>query len=730
MATVQRVSESSVGMVDLPSFRPVQMTGNESRGLERGLDALAQVTTKIGEQAQERADTAQVLEARRKLGDWERSWFDPKNPSAVPNVKGKDSMGLVEQIDPDFEKVNNEIMGGLRSDRAREAYMTYAAGQRESILSRVNSYAVAETDKYVAEEFKASITNATDRAAQAALEGRWDDQAREVDAGFEVMRSLAKMTGESPEVSKVREQAFLSTVHGTAVNGMLARGDVSGAGAYFHDNADDMSPEVAGQVMARLRPMQNANNALAIVDGIERGGILPGAQGIEGSVDSIWDAQLRQESGNKQTTASGAPVTSPNGAIGVAQVMPGTGPIAAQYAGLPWDPVKFKTDRAYNEAIGKAYMKAQVDQFGSLQLGLAAYNAGPGAVQNWIARFGDPRKGQISIDEFVERIPYAETKGYVQGIMAKSGAGTQASSVRVAGGEAPVGLPPNATLEQKIQWSNSIADPQLRGEVQQELRSRHSMRRQAEAETEAATLESVNQRVYAAPVGMSLAKILQDDPATLAFVTQKGHRDNYERIVRDRIEGVLPKTNPILFEAYRRMSVEDPEGFIKQKNAILAQSHQFAAPDYEMLLGRISTLQDAKKAPGAKADWSSEEKRIGGIVRELGIKAGKPGEADRAAVTSAYTEAERAFIQTQNRAPNPVEKDELARAVKRNLAEAKAAGANLGERGPAYETFTGSLDLPSRQKIAAALRERLGQEPSEAQVIAEAARIVQSRKPK
>jgi hypothetical protein len=223
------------------------------------------------------------------------------------------------------------------------------------MLNRINSYAVDETNKYVAEEFKASMTNATDRAAQAALEGRYDDQATETIAGLQTLKSMQSLNGESDEVFQVRKQAFLTSVHSTAVNGMLGRGMVNEAATYFDENADDMSAEAAADLMARMRPLQDSENAIAFVDGIESGGTLASLGG-DTSVDRVWSAQIHQESGGNQTDRNGRPLTSSAGAIGVAQIMPATGPIAAKYAGLPWDPEKFKTDKAYNEQLGRAYL--------------------------------------------------------------------------------------------------------------------------------------------------------------------------------------------------------------------------------------------------------------------------------------------------------------------------------------------------------------------------------------
>jgi hypothetical protein len=315
----------------------------------------------------------------------------------------------------------------------------------------------------------------------------------------------------------------------------------------------------------------------------------------------------------------------------------------------------------------------------------------------------------------VARIPYSETKDYVTKIMARSGAAKPAAGNSVQAQLQALGA--NATLEQKLEVARGIPNPLFRKEVEQELRNRHSLRRQAESETEAAVLEDVNAKVWAAPVGVPFAKIPGLTPDQVAFVTQKGHRDNYEAIVRQRIEGTLPKTNEVLFDTLRRQSVEDPDGFAKQKNFILANSHQFSASDYEALLGRVSAITDPKKG-AERADWATEEQRVANITRDLGIPSGEGGKDKRAAVSRAYMDAERAFIQQNDgNKPTPEQRDAMALKVRQNLADAIANGVDIGKRDASAASFSGEVDTSSRVRAAARLRTKLGRDPTDAEVL-------------
>lgn len=123
-------------------------------------------------------------------------------------------------------------------------------------------------------------------------------------------------------------------------------------------------------------------------------------------------ALARQES----SFYSGA--VSPAGAAGLMQLMPGTAQMMAQKLGLPYDPSRLTSDPAYNVALGSQYLSDMLQRFGgSYELALAAYNAGPANVQRWLQSAGDPRSGKIDLLDWIELIPFRETRNYVQRVM-------------------------------------------------------------------------------------------------------------------------------------------------------------------------------------------------------------------------------------------------------------------------------------------------------------------------
>ena len=113
-----------------------------------------------------------------------------------------------------------------------------------------------------------------------------------------------------------------------------------------------------------------------------------------------------------------AAVISPAGARGLMQVMPGTAKEIAPAAGLPYNPGRLTSDPAYNVALGSAYLRKLIDEFGpAVALVASGYNAGPGRPRRWIAEFGDPRREGVDAVDWVETIPFTETRTYVMRVV-------------------------------------------------------------------------------------------------------------------------------------------------------------------------------------------------------------------------------------------------------------------------------------------------------------------------
>ncbi len=102
------------------------------------------------------------------------------------------------------------------------------------------------------------------------------------------------------------------------------------------------------------------------------------------------------------------------GALGLMQVMPATAKEVAGNIGLPFDERRLTADPVYNAKIGVGYLQGLYRQFGNSPVQIAAaYNAGPSRPKRWMAERGDPRRGQVDVIDWIEEIPFSETRNYV-----------------------------------------------------------------------------------------------------------------------------------------------------------------------------------------------------------------------------------------------------------------------------------------------------------------------------
>jgi soluble lytic murein transglycosylase len=136
-------------------------------------------------------------------------------------------------------------------------------------------------------------------------------------------------------------------------------------------------------------------------------------------------AIVRQESSFNPRTVSSAR------AMGLMQVTPAAARYIAGKFSAAYDERRLLSDQSYNVQLGAAEIGSLLaDYRGSYILTLAGYNAGPGRVKEWIAKHGDPRDPKVDPIDWVERIPFSETRNYVQRVLEN----LQVYRVRFGGG--------------------------------------------------------------------------------------------------------------------------------------------------------------------------------------------------------------------------------------------------------------------------------------------------------
>ena len=100
------------------------------------------------------------------------------------------------------------------------------------------------------------------------------------------------------------------------------------------------------------------------------------------------------------------------------QIMPATAKDVAKEIDIPYESERLTSDWKYNATLGTAYLSQLIDKYeGSYVLAFAAYNAGPHRVVEWIDLYGDPRDPLTSVVDWIEHIPFRETRNYVMRVM-------------------------------------------------------------------------------------------------------------------------------------------------------------------------------------------------------------------------------------------------------------------------------------------------------------------------
>jgi soluble lytic murein transglycosylase len=128
--------------------------------------------------------------------------------------------------------------------------------------------------------------------------------------------------------------------------------------------------------------------------------------------EPLIHALTRQESEFNPTIVSSA------GAVGLMQLLPSTAKEVAKAHDIKFEKKKLSSDPSYNLSLGSAFLQRLIRSYnGSYIMALAAYNAGPGRVRQWTAQFGDPRDKKVDPIDWIERIPFKETREYVLKIM-------------------------------------------------------------------------------------------------------------------------------------------------------------------------------------------------------------------------------------------------------------------------------------------------------------------------
>lgn len=229
----------------------------------------------------------------------------------------------------------------------------------------------------------------------------------------------------SPQPSDVDRLSFSKREAVSAIGRLQEAGYERYANTLYLDLAGQLTSPGEVALLADMAEKQGNHflalriGKIAAANGINVGalshpiGVIPETANISGSGKALAYAIARQESEFNVSAVSRV------GALGLLQLMPSTAEQLAKKAGMAFSQTKLTTDPGYNATLGAAFLGQQLDRYnGSYVLTFAGYNAGPRRADQWMKRYGDPRGKDIdTVVDWIERLPYAETRSYIQRVM-------------------------------------------------------------------------------------------------------------------------------------------------------------------------------------------------------------------------------------------------------------------------------------------------------------------------
>jgi soluble lytic murein transglycosylase len=211
-----------------------------------------------------------------------------------------------------------------------------------------------------------------------------------------------------------------SSVHQAAVL-LLAAGDMQSAKRFWLHLGESLDGTGLNQMADMALAMRQPHVAVLVGKAAaERSVILPRAYFplVDMVPDGLAVSRAFALAISRRESEFNPEARSHADARGLMQLMPGTAKMMAKELGLAYDGTKLTSDPAYNAALGAEYLSKLVAEFGpSIALVASGYNAGPGRPRKWMQEFGDPRAASVDVVDWVEAIPFTETRTYVMRVV-------------------------------------------------------------------------------------------------------------------------------------------------------------------------------------------------------------------------------------------------------------------------------------------------------------------------
>ena len=623
-APVNLISTPKISGVSAPSA-PADHAGFQAQQLGQGMQQfggdIGRIAADMAQQANQlRVDDAvnQAREASLRLTyDKDAGFASLKGLRALERPGGKP---LAEEYGERLNEHLSRISGTLGNEAQKQAFALRSNDLLTSFRGQATQHEASEFKNY-----SLSVSEGIQLTALREIGLNWQNPDT-VNSAVERVRAetyrQAQLLGKSAEWQDAQARKLTSNAHKVALLSALEQNDPSYADAYLKKYSAQMDADDILSVRGHITKEMAAQTSQAAALQAAREMAPRFAGGSES--DRAFHVAVGAESGYRQFNRDGTPKTSKAGAIGIAQVMPGTGPEAAKLAGMPWDEQRYRTEPEYNYAIGKAYFDEQLRVFGGdVEKAWAAYNAGPGALREALKKAdrlemlakNDPNIAPVHWLAFLPQ----ETRDYVAKNSKAFAAGsarpqapTELEFVQSAIGRLPAG----ATAQQ-------VALTQTQAERQYALLDKDRKQRENEgflSAQEALVRNGGNLAALPASIRDAVPASRQDDLLTFAGKIGKG---------------VPIETDWNLYSQLRAMAATQPE--------------QFGGTDLRLYYGKLAPtqreqlldLQTGINDPGKRPDVATLAQQLSTAHHQLGLKANdleKKGKFDDAVTQALASE--------------------------------------------------------------------------------------------
>lgn len=374
------------------------------------LSAPARATAQLGQVVA--GALAQEYEDQQRLdfGKAQTAWLQGQADTHAAFEKDNDFATMQQRYGQQMQKVTENSASGITGGRMRQEFDNWVNQQNIRGGEQIRSLAWAKEK---------------------------DSNIAGLNQSLETSRSTY-LTSTDPETRQQILDATNNMIHGAASKGYIDQTQAQQLGQRWITDAATGSLKMM-QPEQRLSALQNPQGIVTFLPPDQRQAMIKDAsyealntrlgqqqlQMYAGDAgmnvlavpqDTLLQAVYQQESGNRHRNADGSLVTSPKGAQGVGQIMPPTG----KDPGFGVKPLQDDSEQENRRFTGD-YLNAMLKRYSGNQiLALAAYNAGPGKVDDWLKQIGDPRTGQVSNEQFAASIPSNETRNYVYSVSANA----------------------------------------------------------------------------------------------------------------------------------------------------------------------------------------------------------------------------------------------------------------------------------------------------------------------